>query len=148
MQFERGVGKESGTPVEAGMASNRKIMTNRLNAKRSTGPKTEAGRARSSRNARQHGLSRLNLEDNAGSDAAAGAITVSFAQPQDASTVHDLVRASIWLAHIRDVRHGMLAALLDCPNPKQLKRLTGLERYERSARAAQRRVLRRWLNAE
>lgn len=130
------------------MASKRKITANRLNAKRSTGPKTETGKARSSRNARQHGLSRLNLEDDVSSDAAAGAITAGFAQRPNASPVHDLVRANIWLAHVREARHGMLAALLDCPTPMQLKRLAGLERYERSARAAQRRVLRRWLNAE
>ena len=39
------------------MASERKIAANRLNAKKSTGPKTWLGRARSSHNARRHGLS-------------------------------------------------------------------------------------------
>lgn len=130
------------------MASERKNATNPSNAKRSTGPRTKIGKARSSRNARQHGLLRLNLEDDVSFHAAAGAITEGFAQRQNASTVHDLVRANIWLAHIREARHGMLAALLECPNPKQLKRLAGLERYERPARAAQRGVLRRWLNEE
>lgn len=39
------------------MASANKSATNRANAKASTGPKTARGKARSSRNARQHGLS-------------------------------------------------------------------------------------------
>jgi hypothetical protein len=39
------------------MTSERKLRANRENAKRSTGPKTAAGKARSARNARRHGLS-------------------------------------------------------------------------------------------
>ena len=38
------------------MASSRQIEANRANARRSTGPKTEAGKARSRGNARKHGL--------------------------------------------------------------------------------------------
>src|SRR5262249_46661441 len=38
------------------MASPRRIAANRCNARRSTGPKTAAGRARASRNACRHGL--------------------------------------------------------------------------------------------
>jgi hypothetical protein len=39
------------------MASERQIAANRQNAKRSRGPKTEHGKARSSRNALRHGFS-------------------------------------------------------------------------------------------
>jgi hypothetical protein len=39
------------------MTSERRLRANRNNAKRSTGPKTAAGKARSARNARRHGLS-------------------------------------------------------------------------------------------
>ena len=38
------------------MASDRRIVANRLNAKKSTGPKTEDGKQRSRRNALRHGL--------------------------------------------------------------------------------------------
>ena len=38
------------------MATERQIAANRRNARRSTGPRTPAGKARSSRNARRHGL--------------------------------------------------------------------------------------------
>ena len=39
------------------MATEKQIRANRENAKKSTGPKTAGGRARSSRNALRHGLS-------------------------------------------------------------------------------------------
>jgi hypothetical protein len=39
------------------MASEKQISANRANAKKSTGPRTMAGRAKSSRNAYRHGLS-------------------------------------------------------------------------------------------
>ncbi|MCA1414691.1 hypothetical protein I6F30_26690 [Bradyrhizobium sp. NBAIM20] len=126
------------------MASERKIAANRSNAKRSTGPKTEAGKTRSSRNARQHGLSRLNREGDVSSSALAGAITVGLAQ-QSLFEMENLVRANLWLGRIRQARHDMLVALLECPSPKLAKRLVGLERYEKPVRAAQRRALKRWL---
>ncbi|MCP3391771.1 hypothetical protein NLM27_23550 [Bradyrhizobium sp. CCGB12] len=127
------------------MTSERKIEANRRNAKQSTGPKTGDGKARSSRNARQHGLSRLKLEDDVSSSASLGAITAGFALQLSPVDTDDLVRAQLWLARIRQARHDMLAALSECPNPKLAKRLVGLARYERPARAAQRRVLKRWL---
>ena len=39
------------------MAAEKQMRANRENAKKSTGPKTEVGRAKSSRNALRHGLS-------------------------------------------------------------------------------------------
>lgn len=126
--------------IERGrMTSERKIEANRLNAKRSTGPKTEVGKANSSRNARQHGLSRLSFEG----DASAGPwlIATRGALEQGALDLDDLVRASLRLGLIRQARHELLVALLKCPSPKLAKRLAGLERYERPARAAQRRFL-------
>lgn len=136
-------GKSRTISGDGGVASERKISANRLNAKRSTGPKTDTGKARSSRNARQHGLSRVSLEDDVNFGKMADAITAGVVQQQNASSVLDLVRANLWLAHIRAARHEMLVALLDCASQKQMKRLAGLERYEKPARAAQRRVLRR-----
>jgi hypothetical protein len=54
-----------------------------------------------------------------------------------------LVQATLRFSQIPTIRHEMLAALLECPSPKQMKRLVGLERYEKKARAEQRRALRR-----
>ncbi|OSI25722.1 hypothetical protein [Bradyrhizobium canariense] len=127
------------------MTSERKIETNRLNAKRSTGPKTNAGKAKSSRNAGQHGLSRVKAEGDASSSCLVRAITAGLAQQNSSLSIDDLVRANLWLGRIRQARYDMLVALLEYQSPKLAKRLAGLERYERPVRAAQRRILKRWL---
>lgn len=76
------------------MASERKTTANRLNAKRSTGPKTEAGKTRSSRNARQHGLSRLAFEENASAGRAGRLITLGLALEQSSLHLDELVRVN------------------------------------------------------
>lgn len=126
------------------MTSERKIEANRLNSKRSTGPKTNAGKSKSSRNARKHGLSRLKAEDDATSSLVS-AIAPGLAQQHSSLNMDDLARAILWLRRIRQTRDVMLAALLERPSSKLARRLAGLERYERSVRATQRRVLKRWL---
>jgi len=55
------------------MATEKQLRANRENAKKSTGPKTAGGRARSSRNALSHGLS-LPLKLDAEAAAKAGLI--------------------------------------------------------------------------
>ena len=141
--MERSLGDCKVLREHGGMASERKNATNRSNAKRSTGPRTQVGKARSSRNARQHGLSRVDLKGDVNISTKASAISAGIGQHMNASEVHDLICAILWLSHVREVRHGMIAAWLNCPGSKQIKRLAGLERYERPIRAAQRRVLRR-----
>lgn len=127
------------------MTSERKIEANRRNAKRSTGPKTEGGKAKSSRNSRQHGLSRLTHEYDASANSLARTINAGFARQHCSLNMDDLVRANLQLGRIRQARHDILVSLLECPSPKLAKRLVGLERYERPVRAAQRRLLKRWL---
>ncbi|WP_448041535.1 hypothetical protein [Bradyrhizobium liaoningense] len=127
------------------MTSERKIEANRLNAKQSTGPKTEAGKSKSSRNARQHGLSRLDINNDASASPAGRLIAAGFELGESSLHVDDLVRANLRLGCIRQVRQELLVALLECPSPKLAKRLAGLERYEKPVRAAQRRVLKQLL---
>ena len=43
------------------MASNKQLEANRTNAKNSTGPRSQAGKARSSLNSRKHGLTAKTL---------------------------------------------------------------------------------------
>ena len=116
------------------MASNRQIEANRGNAKRSTGPKTEAGKTRSSRNSLRHGLSR---PMTSGSDCEIRAMA-----HEGLTEGSDLVRAKLELTRIRSARSALLAAFLNDPHPKLAKSLRGIDRYERKAFARQRRLLR------
>ncbi|MEY9107455.1 hypothetical protein ABH999_003651 [Bradyrhizobium yuanmingense] len=147
LKYEPDGGNRAGseTVERSSMTSERKIEANRRNAKRSTGPKTEVGKAKSSRNARQHGLSRSTHEHAANASPLARAIAGGLAQQHGSLNMDDLVRANLLLGRIRQARHDMLVALLECASPKLVRRLAGLERYERPVRAAQRRVLKRWL---
>ncbi len=51
------------------MTSEAKRAANRANAKKSTGPRSPAGKARASQNARRHGLSRPTAADPASRNA-------------------------------------------------------------------------------
>lgn len=116
------------------MASNRQIEANRDNAKRSTGPRTKAGKIRSCRNSLRHGLSRPMMS---GSNCEIRAV-----QHEDLTDEADLVRAKLAIIRIRSARTAMLAAFLNDPDPKLAKSLRGIDRYERKAFASQRRLLR------
>lgn len=128
------------------MASKRQIEANRKNARRSTGPRTDAGKARASRNARRHGLSRSELEDDESLDGLAATIMMSLADQPYAPVARDIAHSLLRLSYIRQIRLEILAALLERPGSKQLKRLGGLERFERSARNVQRRAFKRLLH--
>src|SRR5437764_3812438 len=54
-------GRQTGKPIDSNMdhnsvSSTKKVVANRLNAGKSTGPRTEDGKRRVSRNATRHGL--------------------------------------------------------------------------------------------
>ncbi|MEY9985966.1 hypothetical protein ABH995_005303 [Bradyrhizobium yuanmingense] len=59
-----------------------------------------------------------------------------------------MIENNLWLGRIRQARQDMFIALMECLNTRLVKRLAGLKRYERPIRAAQRRVLKRWLKQE
>jgi hypothetical protein len=116
------------------MASNRQIEANRGNAKRSTGPKTQAGKTRSSRNSLRHGLSRCLTSGSDGEIGITGGTGLT--------ELAELVRAKLELIRIRSARSALLAALFNDPHPRLAKRLRGLDRYERKAFARHKRLLR------
>lgn len=124
------------------MTSTRQIDANRNNAKRSTGPKTEAGKARASRNALRHGLSRLAISDGPELVVLAGALVTGLDDTASSLEVRDIARAKLALAQIRAARSGLLTELLEGQIAAQLKRLAGMERYERAAMGRQKRALR------
>src|SRR5262249_53008678 len=94
-------------------------------------------------NALRHGLSRSAVKDNVALEMLASTITACLEQQVISPATTDLARVNQRLRDIGRHRYEMFAALLKCPSPKQLKRIVGLERYERTARAEQKRALRK-----
>ena len=107
------------------MASERQIAANRANAGRSTGPKTKAGKVKSSRNSLKHGLS--------------GSKNRSSPNQKTGPTITE---TQLTLARIRRVRVELVAAVLESPKPRLIKQLRGLDRYEQAALARRKRAAR------
>jgi hypothetical protein len=132
------------------MTSPAKLRANRRNARKSTGPRTAAGKARAARNARRHGLNLPVLADptvtpeieslartiatsvtgqavDGDTDAAAGA-----RGHRHACAVAELM---IDLSRVRDAKQPVIAALHADPaaTAGPLRELMRLDRYERRA---------------
>jgi len=128
------------------MATERQIKANRENAKRSTGPRTAAGRLKSSRNSLRHGLS-LPLTF----DPAAAAKADQIAQmlvPENANVMAatEFAQAQAELLRIGSVRNELMAGLdlmSGTADVDKLHRLAALDRYERLAVTKRRRAVRR-----
>ena len=126
------------------MATDRQIAANRANALRSTGPKTAAGRWRSSRNAVRHGLScplQLDLAMSEKADAIARILAGKGANDEQLTSTMQVAHAQVELLRIRRVRAELMAAIdVACCDPHQLRRLVALDRYERYAHTRRRRA--------
>lgn len=120
------------------MTSERQIAANRANAKRSTGPKTAAGKQKSSRNAYRHGLSHpepAGLSPAGELEMLAVALAGEQATPERLTAAAEFAGAQVKLARIQAIRAEQWAKIdlddgTDC-NMKNLKRLASLDRYER-----------------
>ncbi|WP_439374571.1 hypothetical protein [Bradyrhizobium sp. DASA03120] len=124
------------------MASHRQIEANRSNAKRSTGPKTVHGKAKSSLNALRHGLASTCKQDDPAFATLMVAIGSGLRCEIGSYAAAAIAEAKCKLWRVRRVRQALLAALWDGPAADIVPRLDGLERYERSALAAQKRAVR------
>ena len=131
------------------MASAEKIAANRRNARRSTGPRTAAGKRKSAGNALHHGLL-ASLDADPEMSGAVVRITAALAGPNASPRLRALVRpvaeAQADMLRIRSARtklidlaaagaQGTIDAIVD-----SLSTLVRLDRYERSA-------MRRWHRA-
>jgi hypothetical protein len=127
------------------MASDKQIAANRANAKKSTGPRTAAGRAKSSRNSYRHGLSVPMQLDPQAVEALAEAIAGETAGEVRQRAARALAEAQLELKRIRAIRVAAMPTDLDqMLDPRTLAGLCALTRYERLA-AGRRKAARRWL---
>ena len=125
------------------MATEKQIAANRANAQKSTGPKTAAGRSRSSRNAVRHGLS-CPLDFAMSEKADAIARLLAGVNHEQLTSTMEVAHAQVELLRIRRVRAELMAAIdVACCDPHKLRRLVALDRYERYAHTKRRRASRK-----
>jgi hypothetical protein len=119
------------------MISSVKQAANRRNAKRSTGPRTGRGKARSRRNAVKHGLSVPALDGLAAQEVRN--LAARFAAEGFVAEALPLAQASHDLRRIREIRDGLVFVAMMPSSPEDrstsIINLSRLERYERRARS-------------
>lgn len=124
------------------MATEKQIKANRENAKRSTGPKTLAGRLKSSRNALRHGLSvPVSAETSPPPSRFAELLALEGASQLQKLALVEFAQAQTLLQRVAAVRKGLLTELdFQSPSNEQMRRLAALERYECRAYRQRRRA--------
>ena len=96
------------------VATEKQIAANRANAQKSTGPKTAAGRLKSSRNAFRHGLSlplRLDLATSETAGAIARLLTPDQSDEEKLTAATEVAQAQLELIRIRKVRAKLTAEM-------------------------------------
>jgi hypothetical protein len=123
------------------VATEKQIAANRANAKRSSGPKTLAGKLKSSRNAFRHGLSSGEKVpcSPAEMDAIANVLIGRETTDNKFAAAADFAQAQLELLRIRSTRRNLLATI-DLSNTSELRRFVALDRYERYALTRRRRA--------
>jgi hypothetical protein len=120
-----------------------RVRANRANARKSTGPKSAAGKRRVGRNARRHGLTVSALANEVLApevEALARRIEISVTgaalDPSGHALACRIAEADIDLRRVRSVKLSFVAELAaDLRNAaRPLKALARLDRYERHAR--------------
>ena len=130
--------------MNANMASDKQIVANRTNAQRSTGPKTLAGKMKSSRNSFRHGLSGPLPLDPAALARIASIMSVLAGEEAghaQLTAAAEFAQAQLELLRIRSARAKQLAAIgSDYIDTRKMARLASLDRYERLAHTKRRRA--------
>jgi hypothetical protein len=147
-----GTTKQDRHRVRIAMTSPAKIRANRRNARRSTGPRSRAGKAIAARNAHRHGLTLPVLADPSLARAVvalARAIEDSVTGRAAGAPGHALAcriaEAMIDLRRVRLAKLPLAAALdADPRDVRSLGRLWRLDRYERHALGRRRRAVRQF----
>ena len=119
------------------MTSSEKQAANRRNAKRSTGPRTARGKARSKRNALKHGLAVSALDAFAAREVRD--LAARFAAEGCVAEALPLAEASYDLRRMRAIRDALVLEVMTRCSPEgrrtSITSLGRLERYERRARS-------------
>src|SRR5258706_8393033 len=131
------------------MPSERQIAANRKNAKKSTGPRSKAGRQASRRNARRHGLA-IAIETDPAFQDEIEMLAQHLSQSQNVDEhAREAARAEFDLLRIRKIRTSLFEKLSlvasDAPSGSLAElndKLAKLERYERRAFSKRKRALR------
>jgi len=129
------------------VATEKQIRANRANAKKSTGPKTAAGRLKSSRNAVRHKLS-VPLPDDvttATTEVLVRLLVRDTTDEAQLAAASEVALAQQELLRVRAVRNEMAARVRDLASAdiETLRRLAALDRYERLALSKRRRASKR-----
>jgi hypothetical protein len=129
-----------------GQVSAAKRAANRRNARRSTGPRTVAGKARAARNARRHGLTACPLADLAFMRAAE-ALAQAFLHTGTENPERHLRAMQIAIAHVRvqqvrAAKRKLYGSGLEWD--ALTRRLASLDRYEDRALARRKMAMRRF----
>jgi hypothetical protein len=105
------------------MASERQIVANRQNGRRSRGPKSSAGKRHSSANAVRHGLSRkIGARGDPETEALAHLLVAENADEERLEHARNVVRAHRDLLHIREVKRDLMEHLYWFGAPGPLRR--------------------------
>jgi hypothetical protein len=122
------------------VATEKQIAANRANARLTCGPKTLAGKSKSSRNAYRHRLSAV-LPPGPASSAKVDTIAHLFAHEQaiESASATDFARAQLELLRIRSLRAELMAKL-KLNDVQELHRIAALDRYERYSLTRRRRA--------
>jgi len=132
------------------MASERQIAANRKNAKKSTGPRSKAGRDASRSNARRHGLA-ITIETDPAFHADIEKLAKVLSPSHGTQNVDERAReaagAELDLLRIRKIRTWLFETLYyDATTTDSMAelddKLAKLERYERRAFSRRKRALR------
>jgi hypothetical protein len=131
------------------MPSDRQIAANRSNAKKSTGPRSKAGRELTRQNARRHGLA-VGIEKDPAfqDDIEKLAKIISGGTPFVSENAREVARAQLDLSRIRQIRAILFNTFyFTSTAPRDGlttlgKNLIRLERYERRASSRCKRALR------
>jgi hypothetical protein len=119
------------------MATKKQIAANRANAKRSSGPKTAAGRLKSSRNAFRHGLSLpLSADPLTHAKIELLARAIAGKEPTEEQLVAAMMvaEAQLDVMRIRTTRAETTPTLTDAIlNQHAVRKQCALDRYERLA---------------